>query len=107
LYLDGGLEAAEKFILLTYREQIEAITEQSSYKDPKTRLQEYLQARHLPLPEYTVIDVEGKTHDQLFKVSCKISLLNDETIGEGNNRRKAEQNAAEQILKQVEHVKQS
>ena len=107
LYLDGGLEAAEKFILLTYREQIEAITEQSSYKDPKTRLQEYLQARHLPLPEYTVIDVEGKTHDQLFKVTCKISLLNDETIGEGNNRRKAEQNAAEQILKQVEHVKQS
>ena len=107
LYLDGGLEAAEAFILLTYREQIEAITEQSSYKDPKTRLQEYLQARHESLPEYTVIDVAGKTHDQLFKVTCKISLLNDATVGEGNNRRKAEQNAAEQILKQIEHVKQS
>jgi len=103
LYLDGGLPIAEKFILQVYTKHIEAISEYASYKDPKTRLQEYLQGQRLPLPEYTVIDIAGKSHEQLFKVMCKISVLVDSVEGEGNNRRKAEQDAAEKILQQIEH----
>ncbi len=106
LYLDGGLHIAENFICEIYRERIKAISERFSYKDPKTRLQEYLQARGLQLPEYSVIDVAGKSHEQLFKVECRVSLLAESIEGEGNNRRKAEQDAAEKILLEIEHDKQ-
>jgi len=105
LYLDGGLHVAEKFILETYTKRIEAISERSSYKDPKTRLQEYLQARRLPLPEYSVVEVAGKSHEQLFKVACKISLLVDLVEGDGSNRRKAEQDAAEKVLQHIKNDK--
>jgi len=105
LYLDGGLHVAEKFILETYIKRIEAISERSSYKDPKTRLQEYLQARRLPLPEYSVVEIAGKSHEQLFKVTCKISLLVDLIEGDGSNRRKAEQDAAEKVLQHIKNDK--
>lgn len=106
LYLEGGLHIAEKFIREIYKERIKSISECSSYKDPKTRLQEYLQARRLQLPEYSVVDVAGKSHEQLFKVTCKVSLLMESVEGEGNNRRKAEQDAAEKVLLEIEHDKQ-
>lgn len=102
LYLDNGLETAEKFIVRIYQKRIEAITEASSYKDPKTRLQEYLQARKLPLPVYHIENVDGDSHQQNFKVMCQINLLQDPVHGEGGSRRKAEQDAAEKILQKLE-----
>jgi len=105
LYLDGGLKVAEKFIFEIYKERITAISVRSSYKDPKTRLQEFLQARGLNLPQYSVLDVVGQSHQQLFNVECKVSLLTGAVVGQGSNRRKAEQDAADKVLIEIEHDK--
>jgi GTP-binding protein Era len=63
-------------------------------KDPKTQLQEFLQARRLRLPQYTIVATEGEAHEQHFKVECHIPELNIRVLGEGASRRKAEQEAA-------------
>lgn len=68
-------------------------------KDPKTRLQEYLQGRHLPLPSYLVVQVRGEAHDQEFTIHRRVSGLSEPVVGTGSSRRKAEQAAAEQALK--------
>ena len=63
-------------------------------KDPKTRLQEFLQGRRMSLPLYSVIDVSGQAHDQHFRVECAIEEMAIRTLGEGSSRRAAEQDAA-------------
>ena len=67
-------------------------------KDPKTKLQEYLQARHLELPEYTVTEILGSAHQHSFTVECRIPDHEEITRGVGSNRRGAEQDAASQAL---------
>jgi ribonuclease-3 len=68
-------------------------------KDPKTRLQEYLQARQLDLPEYNVLDISGDAHAQSFQVSCAVQVPGRPvTKGEARNRRHAEQEAAAKML---------
>ena len=63
-------------------------------KDPKTRLQEWLQARRWPVPEYVVTVTSGEPHEQRFTVECRIPGLAIVALGEGSNRRAAEQAAA-------------
>ena len=70
----------------------------STHKDPKTRLQEYLQGRKIPLPQYEVIDIKGQSHNQEFTVRCTTEVTNEEIITKGTSRRKAEQAAAEKVL---------
>ena len=70
-------------------------------KDPKTRLQEYLQSVKKELPKYEVKQVTGEAHDQTFTVACVIETLSVNTSGEGSSRRHAEQRAAKQALKQL------
>jgi ribonuclease-3 len=67
-------------------------------KDPKTRLQETLQARRHTLPEYGVLEVAGTQHQQEFEVYCRVAGLELETRGTGSSRRRAEQQAARQML---------
>lgn len=74
-------------------------------KDPKTRLQEFLQGRKLPLPEYDVLDIKGEAHNQTFRVTCKVINVEEVFIGIGTSRRKAEQNAAEKALAVVKTKK--
>ncbi len=64
-------------------------------RDPKTRLQEYVQARKLGLPEYEISQISGKAHKQHFVVTCSIPSLGRTSAGEGGSRRDAEQKAAE------------
>jgi ribonuclease-3 len=97
VYLDGGLEVCRRLVASLYQDRLEALTSEALLKDPKTRLQEYLQARQLPLPEYQVSAVSGESHDQIFQVQCIISEL-PSRIGTGRSRRKAEQDAATQVL---------
>ncbi len=80
-------------------EEIDAISPDQALKDPKTRLQEYLQGRHLPLPEYQVSSIEGHDHAQIFRVECRVSGLAEALSGEGGSRRKAEQEAAGKALR--------
>jgi ribonuclease-3 len=97
VYLDGGLEVCRKLVASLYQDRLEALTSEVLLKDPKTRLQEYLQARQLPLPDYQVNAVSGESHDRIFQVQCVINDL-PSGIGIGRSRRKAEQDAATQVL---------
>ncbi|MFP6805779.1 MAG: ribonuclease III [Pseudomonadales bacterium] len=98
IYEDAGLEVARKNIMDWFAVRLADLSLANSQKDPKTRLQEFLQSKQVALPEYTVLEVVGKAPDQTFYVQCKSSLLKDKVIGEGSNRRIAEQSAAAQLL---------
>ena len=76
-----------------------SVSEVTTLKDSKTRLQEYLQAQHQPLPTYSVIRISGEAHDQSFSVACSVDGLDIEPgEGHGSSRRLAEQAAAENML---------
>jgi ribonuclease-3 len=99
VYLDGGFAAAKKLVLDLYKERLESVSPEDELKDPKTRLQEFLQSRKLPLPRYDLIKVEGEAHSQTFYIECVAETLKEPIPGTGNSRRKAEQNAAKKVLK--------
>ena len=93
--LDGGFAAAEQVLTELYRPLLAGIVHGASgNKDPKTRLQEYLQGRKLALPQYAIVSVEGEAHEQHFRVECSIPELSVRSHGEGPTRRAAEQEAA-------------
>jgi ribonuclease-3 len=94
IFLDGGFDAARKVIEHCYAEAVNAVDPAASGKDPKTRLQEWLQAKGMPLPEYTITAIDGEAHRQTFTVSCRVPALGRETTGHGASRRVAEQEAA-------------
>ena len=71
-------------------------------KDPKTRLQEFLQGQGDALPEYEIIEVHGQDHDQEFVVECRVPSREAKLSGRGVSRRAAEQQAAETMLAQLE-----
>jgi len=96
--LDGGTEAAEALIDSLFAEQIAALPDAATLKDPKTRLQEWLQGRGLKLPAYGVESVHGRDHEQTFVVSCEVTEKNAHTTGQGPSRRRAEQEAAAAML---------
>ncbi len=98
IYLDGGYEAARRVIRNLFRGRLKKLSLDSQKKDPKTRLQEYLQAHKHPLPEYAVADVAGEQHDQQFLVQCTVAGLQLACEGHGSSRRRAEQDAAERML---------
>jgi ribonuclease-3 len=103
VFLDGGFDFAEQVVLKLYVPLIAKMDAQSLGKDAKTQLQEYLQARKLMLPKYTVVATQGEAHAQLFVVECEITQPKITTRGEGSSRRVAEQAAAEtayNLLKQ-------
>lgn len=99
IYLDANFERCREVVLLLYSDALNDINPKRQLKDPKTRLQEYLQARQLPLPSYDVEAIGGQPHNQLFKVICSISLLDKPIRGSGTSRRRAEQAAAERVLR--------
>lgn len=95
VFLDAGFAAAEQVVLRLYVPFIAKVDVQSLGKDAKTLLQEYLQARKLALPKYTVAAIQGEAHAQLFVIECALPQLKISTRGEGSSRRIAEQSAAE------------
>jgi ribonuclease-3 len=101
IYLDSGFEQARDTILFLYRNYLRTLPDTDTLKDAKTRLQEYLQSKQLDLPEYTVIKTTGKSHDQVFTVSCSVTSLQLQYSGTGSSRKKAEQSAAKQTLDQL------
>jgi ribonuclease-3 len=107
VYLDGGAGAAKDLILRLFGAQIAAVDPRRPLKDPKTRLQEFLQARHFGLPEYDIVSVGGSQHQQTFEVCCRVRDLSVETHGSGGSRRKAEQAAALAMLEQLSASEQS
>jgi len=102
---DGGLQAAQDLVLHLYRQRLDEVDLDASTKDPKTRLQEYLQGLGKSLPAYEVIRISGDTHDQTFVVSCRIEDLAKPAQGKGGSRRKAEQAAAQKVLDTLDNQK--
>ena len=102
IYLDGGLAALRPVVERLYGGQLDDLPAHEDLKDPKTRLQERLQARGLALPEYRVDTVEGEDHAQQFSVTCRVPALEAETAGHGRSRRAAEQAAAADMLGQLD-----
>ena len=103
IYLDGGFGPCRDCILALFANRLSDPADLSELKDPKTRLQEYLQSHQQSLPEYIVLETTGDAHDQQFRVQCRVS--DDGTIttqGIARNRRNAEQMAAAQMLEQLE-----
>lgn len=101
VYLDGGLEAARRVILNLFEKSLSLLSPDAQQKDPKTRLQELLQARGRPLPEYCVLEVSGSPHEQLFIVECRLEEPQLCMRGSGGSRRKAEQEAASLLVEQL------
>lgn len=99
---DADFNAAEQVVRGLYTARIQAIDPTKHAKDAKTRLQEALQARKLPLPKYRILDQSGEAHEQWFRVQCDLGELAIETSGEGGSRRAAEQQAAESALDHLE-----
>ncbi len=102
IYLDGGYAAAETAVLGLFRGELDAIDLEAEFRDPKTRLQEYLQSRQRELPVYAVEQTTGKAHSQLFTVSCTLTDLELRETGSGSSRKRAEQQAAQKLLDRFE-----
>lgn len=98
VYVDGGFDAARELIQRIYHEALSGLTLEQGFKDAKTRLQEFLQGRGLPLPEYRVLSTEGDAHRQVFHVECVLAESGIATRGCAASRRLAEQEAAQQAL---------
>jgi ribonuclease-3 len=93
VFLDGGYDAALGVVQTMLGDALANI-DPAAGKDPKTTLQEHLQARRISLPRYAVVATRGAAHRQEFEVECVIPELGIRTLGEGSNRRSAEQHAA-------------
>jgi ribonuclease-3 len=95
VFLDAGYDAARATVERTFADVLRDADPTVLGKDPKTRLQEWLQGRRLPVPEYRVVEVGGEQHAQTFTAECAIPALGLATQGTGASRRQAEQAAAE------------
>jgi ribonuclease-3 len=104
IYLDSDIEKVREIVLAWYQSRLDAIQPGVSQKDPKTRLQEFLQGRRKPLPVYTVTTIKGEAHNQQFTVECEVAGIGQPVVGKGTSRRKAEQAAAELALEQLSDV---
>ena len=101
ILVDGGFDAAYAAIERAYSAELAGADPNVLGKDPKTRLQEWLQGRKLPVPEYAIVGVQGEAHLQTFEVVCRIPSLNISATGSGASRRSAEQVAADLAYEQA------
>lgn len=98
VFLDGGFGAAQQLVQRLFGEVIGATEADSWRKDAKTELQEWLQARRVPVPAYRILATHGQAHAQTFEVECAVDTLGLAARGEGRSRRVAEQAAASRLL---------
>jgi ribonuclease-3 len=101
VFLDSGYDAAKAVIDTVYEERYRGLPDVDDLRDPKTRLQEWLQARQMALPDYELAKVSGKDHRQRFVVTCTVAESATVTDGESTTRRKAEQKAARKMIEQL------
>jgi ribonuclease-3 len=94
VFIDGGFDAARNVIDTAFADVLTDADPATLGKDPKTRLQEWLQARRMSVPEYAVVGTSGEAHAQQFAVECRIPALGLAGAGSGASRRIAEQVAA-------------
>ncbi len=101
IYLDGGFEACESVIKAVCEPVIAGLPDAEELKDPKTRLQEWMQARGRPLPEYELIGAQGAEHAKRFSIRVCLPDSGQEVVASGDSRRKAEQSGAAKMLQEI------
>jgi ribonuclease-3 len=109
LFLEAGIDTTRATLLRVLAPALDELDANADgapegQKDAKTRLQEWLQGRGLPLPRYRVVQVQGESHAQVFRVSCEVEAVKASGQGEAPSRRRAEQVAAQQVLEQLEEA---
>ena len=97
-FVDGGFASARALVQRLFGDVINTTDIDGWAKDAKTELQEWLQARRLPIPGYRISATRGQAHAQTFEVECEVPTLNMTHTGEGRSRRLAEQEAARRML---------
>lgn len=102
IYLDGGFESCRAVILSCFDPLIDALPDSAELKDPKTRLQEWLQGRGRPLPEYELLEEGGADHRKFFRVACRLADSGEQVEHSGRALRMAEQGAAALMLERLE-----
>lgn len=107
IYFDSGrnMETVQKCVLGWYESRLVQLSLKDIVKDPKTVLQEWLQAHKQSLPSYTLIKTEGKAHEQTFYIQCDVVEYGVSVEGHAQSRRIAEQIAAQKVLELLEEVK--
>lgn len=101
VFVEAGYEPARTLVLRLYGNRIVELPPSAQLKDPKTRLQEELQAQGLELPDYDVVDTSGKSHEMRFTVKCAVRRPLMQASATATSRRKAEQAAAQLILDKI------
>ena len=101
VFLDAGFEVARDLVLRLYGDRIANLPPSADLKDPKTRLQERLQADGLERPGYEVVETSGKSHEMRFTVVCALPALKKTVKATATSRRKAEQAAAARMLEKL------
>lgn len=102
IHLDAGFEACRQVVLPWFEPLVRELTPGKAEKDAKTRLQEWLQARQLPRPQYSLIESLGDEHARRFRVACRTEQPAVAAEAEGSSLRAAEQLAASLVLAQLE-----
>jgi ribonuclease-3 len=102
IYLDSNFDICKSLILSWFDPRLNAVAS-TDLKDPKTELQEYLQAKKYPLPNYAIVEITGEAHAQFFHIQCQVAELSLISEGHGRSRRKAEQEAAKNLLELLKH----
>jgi len=104
IYLESGFEPCAERVRSWYRERFEALSLKQPGKDAKTQLQEFLQARHMPLPDYQLVEREGSAHAYRFTIECRVAPLKEVVRADANNRRTAEKQAAAEMLAKLQSL---
>jgi ribonuclease-3 len=98
VYIDGGFDVSRDLVSELFRDRLNNLPPPDDLKDSKTRLQEMLQSRGLPLPIYRMESSSGEAHEQSFLVSCTLADSGTTSSGGGRSRRQAEQEAAGRMI---------
>ncbi len=101
IHLDADFKICRAVVLGWFESALLDLARVGIAKDAKTHLQEWLQARGLPLPEYVLVATRGDDHDKVFDVSCRLEEPSLQARAEGLSRRQAEQHAARSVLEQL------
>lgn len=107
IYLDSSMEELMRVIKILYGDKIKEVGLTGGNKDAKTKLQEWLQAKKQILPEYRVLKIEGKPHQQTFYVECKVVPFDEIVVGTASSRRQAEQDAASKMLEIINNLERA
>ncbi len=98
LLKDQGINVCQQWVLDLFSAKLAKLDLKKSQKDPKTQLQELMQAKKIELPVYELVKMTGAAHDQTFKIKCTTVLTDEASIGTGVSRKRAEQDSAEKML---------